>query len=224
MTRYYVYFMIPEPTSVGIKIGRTSNFNARWESHRCSMLDPQIVGLIQCETKQELSNLEKQIKTHLSEFTYKERTEWFYHTEEVRAFYQEQTNVCIDSTLKREIDTERTNQRKEKKQAEREAQEQRKQAERDRRQQERKEKKKEYNREYYRKYNRERYQNDPEYRERVKRYNREYQRKEPHREYQRKYNRERYQNDPEYRERVKRYNRERYQKKRRVKNQEHDES
>ena len=205
MKAYYVYFITPEPTSVGVKFGITSNLNSRWESHRCSMLDPQIVGLIQCEIEQEAFYLENQIKNDLSEFIYKERTEWVYHTEEVKEFYQQRTNVCIDSTIKSEIETERTKQRKRDKRD-------KKEAERDRRKQERMEKRKKYNREYYRKYNRERYQNDPEYREKTKKYNREYQRKEKQREYQRKYNRERYQNDPEYREKTKRNARERYQR------------
>lgn len=171
MKAYYVYFITPEPTSVGVKLGRTRNLNDRWESHRCSMLDPRIVGLIQCETEQEAFTLENQIKNDLSEFTYKERTEWLYHTEEVKAFYQQHTNICIDSTIKSEIETERTKQRKRDKRDKREA-------ERHKRQQERQEKRKKYNREYYRKYNRERYQNDPEYREKTKRNARErYQRK-----------------------------------------------
>lgn len=95
---YYIYFITPEESSQFITFGRTESLGLRWKSYRTASPDPQLVGLIKCESKAEMRDLELQIKHyHLKNFHY--RNEWLYHTPEVIAFYQERTNVDIETTL-----------------------------------------------------------------------------------------------------------------------------
>ena len=104
MKRFYVYFITPEPESRFIKFGKSVSFGNRWYAYRTAMPDPQVVGLIECENETEMNTLESHIKYHnLEAYHY---GEWLYHTEEVKAFYQERTNIDIKETLQRAIKEE----------------------------------------------------------------------------------------------------------------------
>ena len=162
----YVYFIERLPNCESVAFGRTRNLGDRWSKYRNTCPDPQLLGLIQCETVAKMNKLERHIKhQHLNLFIF--HHEWLHHTPEVRAFYQERTNVDIEKSLSDAIETYKATQSKAKR---RWTEQQREQA-------------KEYRQERWQdpayrermnKQQRERYQNDLEYRERRREYQREY--------------------------------------------------
>ena len=95
---YYIYFITPETRSEFICFGQTSALGLRWTQYRTMQPDPKLVGLIECENKDAMLQLEQDIKKeHLKNFNF--RNEWLHHTPEVKAFYQAHTNVDIEITL-----------------------------------------------------------------------------------------------------------------------------
>ena len=177
---YYVYFITPEPESRFVTFGKSRNLGSRWIAYKTAQPDPKIVGLIKCNNRYEMDILEDKIK-HNHFQNAKHRGEWLYHTAEVKAFYQEKTNVGINQTLSDALEHHKQkirDKQMEIRRKEKEREEQKKEQRQKQEQKEREEKefrRKVYQREYYRKYNRERYQNDPEYKKRSREYQKNYQ-------------------------------------------------
>lgn len=97
MTRYYVYFITPENKSDFVTFGQTASLGNRWYSYRNASPLPKCVGLIQCKSKSKMNSLEKHIKTQFQDVLL--RGEWLYHTDSVKAFYRDRTNVDIEKHL-----------------------------------------------------------------------------------------------------------------------------
>ena len=193
---YYIYFITPEAESRFITFGKTSRLGSRWEAYRTTTPDPKIVGLIKCETQNDMNCLEREIKLHHFQDA-KYRGEWLYHTLEVKAFYGQHTNIDIKATLLDAITIHREYQRVNQQHPEY-------------REYLREYKQRPENKERHRERERERYQNDTEYRERRRKHSREY--------YQRpevKERRREYEQRTEVKERKRERQRERYQRKKR---------
>ena len=102
---YYIYFITPEPESRFIKFGKSESLGNRWYAYRTAMPDAKVVGLIECQNKTAMNTLESHVKYNTLK-VYHVRGEWLYHTEEVKAFYQERTNINIKETLQQAIEEE----------------------------------------------------------------------------------------------------------------------
>lgn len=157
---YYVYFIRQEENSQFVAFGRTTNLGDRWATYRNHIANPKLVGLIECAHKNEMLDLELQIKHyHLKNAHY--RNEWLYHTPEVIAFYQERTNVDIEAVLSDAIESHLKRDRER-------AQEYRKRREIT-----------EHDKKRFREYQRE-YHQRPEIKKRKREYYREYHRRKRH--------------------------------------------
>lgn len=101
---YYIYFILPEPESRFVTFGRSESLGSRWIGYSTSQPDPELVGLIKCESKEKMNMLELEIKNKfLKDYIF--RNEWLYHSDEVKTYYKNKTNVDIKKTLLESIKT-----------------------------------------------------------------------------------------------------------------------
>ena len=171
MKKHLVYFFSVNDTFV--KVGSTySTLHQRFEALQIGCPYPiKAEGIIQCSSKKEMQKTESKFKQDFANFH--KHGEWYYLSQSVSEFISNSTE-----NADKELEVSRQEFL-------------------------------EYRRQKYsntpelassqRERSRERYRNDPEYRERRN-------------EAKKERNRERYRNDPEYREKVKKYKREWYHK------------
>ena len=95
---YFVYFVLPEPNSEFIGFGHTKKLAERWQVYLPNCPEPELVGLVICESKSQMLQLEVEIPSvHLKDSHY--NREWLHRTSEVKAFYEDRTNVDIQETI-----------------------------------------------------------------------------------------------------------------------------
>ena len=142
---YYVYFIF---AGYRVAIGKTTNLVKRISNYQRTHYLTEVLGLIECETQDELISTEKQVIDYFEPD--KAFRDMFYLSPNMLSFLTKNTVSLSPDRLEQNKEVQRTYQRTYQ-------QERRKDPEF-----------REYKREYNRKYKKERYQNDPEFRERTK--------------------------------------------------------
>ena len=99
---YYIYFVKPEPDSKGIKVGQTFSLAERWGRFRTTMFNPKLLGLIKCESKNEMKKLEQAIKYDYLSDCFFER-EWLYDNKKIRSYIELNCNVDAEIELQNAI-------------------------------------------------------------------------------------------------------------------------